>query len=97
MWIFWFPFASDPVQTGAQKNNRTVSSSKNAESEKYRKVIMGDILLQNPGISWNDISGLKVAKQALYESVILPTIRADLFQGLRSPPRGLLLYGPPGE
>lgn len=46
--------------------------------------------------SWNDIAGLKSAKQALQEAAILPLLRPDLYTGLRSAPRGILLYGPPG-
>ena len=33
-------------------------------------------------------AGLQSAKQALLEMVILPTIRNDLFQGLRRPAKG---------
>ncbi|GMH43208.1 hypothetical protein BSKO_11130 [Bryopsis sp. KO-2023] len=90
---------SAPPRSGQNANTRKTegASGGGGEADKYRDMIMGEILLTNPGISWDDIAGLRVAKQALYESVILPTLRSDLFQGLRTPPRGLLLYGPPGN
>lgn len=49
-------------------------------------------------VSWNDIAGLNEIIEELRESVVLPVRHSDLFQNsqLWRPPKGVLLYGPPG-
>ena len=47
--------------------------------------------------SFDDIAGMADVKEILYEAVIIPQKRPDLFEGIRAPPRGILLYGPPGN
>ncbi|GLC40042.1 hypothetical protein PLESTM_000984700 [Pleodorina starrii] len=64
---------------------------------KYREIVTGEILDRSPAVKWDDVAGLGTAKSALTEAVILPALRPDLFQGLRAPVRGILLYGPPGN
>ena len=58
--------------------------------------IMNEILDKSPNVNWDDIAGLQSAKQMIYETVIWPMKRPDIFTGLRAPPKGLLLFGPPG-
>lgn len=73
------------------------ASRSSKEEQEFEDRVLDDVLDTAPSVAWDDVAGLAAAKQALQEMVILPTLRADLFQGLRAPARGLLLYGPPGN
>ena len=46
--------------------------------------------------TWEDIADLREAKQLLQEAVVLPLWMPDVFQGLRRPWKGVLMFGPPG-
>ncbi len=48
-------------------------------------------------ITWNDIAGLADAKEQLIEAIELPYIKPEVFAHYnKRPPKGALLYGPPG-
>lgn len=82
------------------------NGSKAAEEEKevYKGVdpeiaerVLNEILDTNMNVKWSDIAGLEDVKQTLREMIILPNLFPEMFTGLRAPPRGLLLFGPPGN
>ncbi|KAJ1368209.1 Fidgetin-like protein 1 [Parelaphostrongylus tenuis] len=54
------------------------------------------LCLSQQDIGWSDVAGLDGAKKALREIVVLPFKRPDMFKGIRAPPKGVLLFGPPG-
>ena len=58
--------------------------------------IQRDIFLENPNVRWDDIAGLTDAKRLLKEAVVMPMRYPQLFTGLLTPWKGVLLYGPPG-
>ncbi|MEM7813812.1 MAG: CDC48 family AAA ATPase [Candidatus Aenigmatarchaeota archaeon] len=58
---------------------------------------MREVMIEVPKVKWSDIGGLSDVKQALIEAVEWPLKAPEAFKrmGIR-PPKGVLLYGPPG-
>ncbi len=59
---------------------------------------MREVLVEIPKISWSDVGGLGDVKLKLREAVEMPLKDPDAFKRMGiKPPRGILLYGPPGS
>ncbi|KAH0576549.1 Vacuolar protein sorting 4b [Spironucleus salmonicida] len=80
-----------PAQGGQQKSNQNKS-----DKDQLSQAIQQSIVKVKPTISFKDVAGLDIAKQALEEAVIMPYKFPQLFQGKREPWRAILLYGVPG-
>ncbi|XP_071515461.1 LOW QUALITY PROTEIN: fidgetin-like protein 1 [Panulirus ornatus] len=63
---------------------------------KMVELIMNEIMDSGTSVTWDDIAGLELAKSTIQEIVVWPMLRPDIFTGLRGPPKGILLFGPPG-
>ena len=58
---------------------------------------MREVYIEVPTVHWDDVGGLEDVKQHLIEAVEWPLKSPEMFTklGIR-PPKGILLYGPPG-
>ena len=91
-------------------NTSNISNNKFKEEEKEKELdeklkgfdrkmiefVESEILSFSPNVKWQDIAGLEFAKKTIKEIIIWPLLRPDIFHGIRRPPKGLLLFGPPG-
>ncbi len=60
------------------------------------ELLENEMVERNPNVSFDDIASLESAKKTLQETVFLPLLIPEFFQGIRRAWKGVLLYGPPG-
>ena len=90
----YIPPGCEPLWEDAD-NGLLVPELAHLQSELVESICY-EIMDHSPNITWNDIAGLSLQKKQIKEIIIWPLQRPDIFKGLRNPPRGVLLFGPPG-
>eukprot|EP00898_Chlorokybus_atmophyticus_P006908 jgi/Chlat1/7218/Chrsp57S09132 len=103
----WFVKQLDPTQkTAKQAAARRQEVVKrlgrpNVKMNAYEDVVACDVVSADQlSTTFADIGGLEDVKNSLIELAILPLQRPELFHNhglLSQPPRGALLFGPPGK
>jgi 26S proteasome regulatory subunit T5 len=80
---------------GVNKDSYLVLDSLPAEYDSRVKAMEVD---ERPTETYTDIGGLEKQIEELVEAIVLPMEQADKFKTLGiKPPKGCLMYGPPGE
>ncbi|GFR73866.1 ATPase family AAA domain-containing protein 1 [Elysia marginata] len=104
--IKWLTEAMDPTkkekklaQAEAQKMLAKLGVKYPERLSDYELCVAANLLdPRSVEVTWHSIGGLDETIENIQETVILPFKRADLFRNssLLQPPKGILLYGPPG-
>lgn len=91
-----------PISYNNSNNNSTTTPEEPIDERlanidpRLIEMIRNEIMHRVDNITWDSIAGLEHAKNSIKEIVVWPMLRPDIFKGLRGPPKGLLLFGPPG-
>jgi proteasome-associated ATPase len=87
--------AEQPLKPG---DSLLVDSKAGYAYERVPKAEVEDLVLEEvPDVRYEDIGGLSRQIEQIRDAVELPFLHADLYQEYQlRPPKGVLLYGPPG-
>jgi proteasome-associated ATPase len=89
------PLLHQPLRAG---DSLLLESRSGYVYERIPKAEVEELILEEvPDISYHDIGGLAGQIEQIRDAIELPYLHADLFKEHRlKPPKGVLLYGPPG-
>jgi proteasome-associated ATPase len=85
----------EPIRAG---DPLLIDRRSNVALERLPKEEVEELVLEEvPDVSYEDIGGLETQIEAIRDAVELPFLYAELFREHQlEPPKGVLLYGPPG-
>ncbi|KAH6756721.1 P-loop containing nucleoside triphosphate hydrolases superfamily protein [Perilla frutescens var. hirtella] len=83
-------------ETRYKKQPNSIKDLATCDFEK--RLVSAVVLSEDIGVKFDDVGSLENVKRVLYETVILPMRRPELFSHgkLLKPCKGILLFGPPG-
>lgn len=88
------------LQIELELQHRKSLSTLNSLTPYEMSIAQGSVIdPSNLAVTFADVGGMDDIKSEIYDLVVVPLLRPDLFMndsGLVSPPKGILLYGPPG-
>src|SRR5580700_1681385 len=89
------PLLNQPLRAG---DSLLLESRSGYVYERIPKAEVEELILEEvPDISYKDIGGLAGQIEQIRDAIELPYLHADLFKEHKlKPPKGVLLYGPPG-
>ena len=72
-----------PISEGGKKEGGgdDGSDDDDEETKRLKNSLSGAIVIEKPNVKWDDVAGLKGAKEALQEAVIMPVRFPHLFVG----------------
>ncbi len=88
-----------PVKEGGVQEGNLQMTGKDllAGLARVRPSALREVAVEVPRVRWGDIGGMGEVKRALQECVEWPLTRPEAFVRMGiAPPKGVLLYGPPG-
>jgi transitional endoplasmic reticulum ATPase len=88
---------SEPVSSEILDKIRVDMDDFKEGLKNVRPSAMREVLIEVPNVKWSDVGGLEKVKQELKEAIEWPLKHPGSFKRMGiSPPKGVLLYGPPG-
>ena len=77
------PTTHPPLDSNREALKQWCEGMEGVDAKMVELILQEVITKGSTGVTWQDVSGQDKAKMALHEMVVLPTLRPELFTGIK--------------